>query len=407
MKTSILLLSVLAAGIAAQDLKPVVAAGAQKPIVADQEEWGEGFGHATSYRVALAQALEDAVAKAKGVEVARGPSIRSRLSIVSEHEDGAKAGFFDGSEELERDWVQQQISGFVREYEVTKKGKVDDRNWEVTVRALVASLQQLESELVIELIDNGLRSWQHERYEEDGPGRAFDRRKGQFEGPKIGDYLRRSGAVKIVSRGAGVKVAPQSERTEREKLGHQLIASHRVVINWQPLTVRSMVEKPNQARPTRGPRPEHMQGGSVQVAVKVEDLIEGTVMLEETFSVPGDKPESYSADRSEAFITQLVDKAKAAVAKKVFFTLRQPVVMRKWAGVGGKWFVEVRISRRVASGFKKFSIGNNGSLGNPDWQNLGSAKLVGGSGASCTFQLDGVGDLALVAAGVSEVRPVQ
>ena len=130
-------------------------------------------------------------------------------------------------------------------------------------------------------------------------------------------------------------------------------------------------------------------------------------MLEETFSVPGDKPESYSADRSEAFITQLVDKAKAAVAKKVFFTLRQPVVMRKWAGVGGKWFVEVRISRRVASGFKKFSIGNNGSLGNPDWQNLGSAKLVGGSGASCTFQLDGVGDLALVAAGVSEVRPVQ
>jgi hypothetical protein len=275
------------------------------------------------------------------------------------------------------------------------------------VRALVASLQQLESELVIELIDNGLRSWQHERYEEDGPGRAFDRRKGQFEGPKIGDYLRRSGAVKIVSRGAGVKVAPQSERTEREKLGHQLVASHRVVINWQPLTVRSMVEKPNQARPTRGPRPEHMQGGSVQVAVKVEDLIEGTVMLEETFSVPGDKPESYSADRSEAFITQLVDKAKAAVAKKVFFTLRQPVVMRKWAGVGGKWFVEVRISRRVASGFKKFSIGNNGSLGNPDWQNLGSAKLVGGSGASCTFQLDGVGDLALVAAGVSEVRPVQ
>ncbi|MFT4515574.1 MAG: hypothetical protein ACI89X_003264 [Planctomycetota bacterium] len=406
MKMTILLLSVLAAGIAAQDSKPAVAAGAQKPVVAEQDEWGEGFGRATSYRAALAQALEDAVAKAKGVEVARGPTIRSRLSVISEHKDGNKAGFFDGKSELEREWVQQQIKGFVRKYEVTKKGKAGDRMWEVTVRALVASLQAMEGELVIELIDNDLRSWQHERYEEDGPGRAFDRRKGKFEGPKIGEYLRRSGAVKIVSRGAGVKVNSQSERTEREKLGHQLVASHRVVINWQPLTVRSMVEKPNKARPTRGPRPEYMQGGSVKVSVKVENLIERTVMLEETFSVPGDKPGDYPADRLDAFITQLVDKAKASVAKKVYFTLRQPVVMRKWAGVGGKWLVEARISRRVAAGFKKFSIGNNGSLGNPDWQNLGSAKLVGGSGASCTFELVGVDDLPSVEAGVSEVRPV-
>ncbi|MGK0435273.1 MAG: hypothetical protein ACJA0V_004432, partial [Planctomycetota bacterium] len=115
----------------------------------------------------------------------------------------------------------------------------------------------------------------------------------------------------------------------------------------------------------------------------------------------------YSADRLDAFVTKLVDKAKAAVAEKVFFTLRQPVVMRKWAGEGGNWFVEARISRRVAAGFKKFSVGNNGSLSNPDWQNLGSAKLVGGSGASCTFQLDDVGDLASIEAGVSEVRPFQ
>jgi hypothetical protein len=406
MKTSILLLSALAAGIGAQDFKPVVAAGAQEPVVTDQEEWGEGFGNAKSYRAALALALEDAVAKAKGVVIARGPSIRSRLSVVSEHKEGDKAGFFDGSTELERDWVQQQISGFVRKYEVTKKDKNNDRNWEVTVRALVASMEKIESGLVIELIDNDLRSWQHERYEEGGPGRAFDRRKGQFEGPKIGDYLRRSGAVKIVGGGVGVVLASQSERTEREKLGHQLVASHRVVIDWQPLTVRSMVEKPNKARPTRGPRPEYMQGGSVKVAVKVEDLIEGTVILDETLSVPDDKPGSYSSDRLDAFITQLVDKAKAAVANKVFFTLRQPVVMRKWVGVGGKWFVEARISRRVASGFQRFSIGNNGSLGGPDWQDLGSAKLVGGSGASCTFQLDGVGDLALIQAGVSEVRPI-
>lgn len=407
MKTTILLLSVLTAGIAAQDSKPAVAAGAQKPVVADQEEWGEGFGRATSYRAALAQALEDAVAKAKGIGVSRGPSIRSRLSVVSEHKDGDKDGFFDGSTELEREWVQQQISGFVRKYEVIKKGKAEDRRWEVTVRALVASLQAIESELVIELIDNDLRNWQHERYEEDGPGRAFDRRKGNFEGPKIGEYLRRSGAVKIVSSGTGVKVNSQSERTEREKLGHQLVASHRVVINWQPLTVRSMVDKPNKARPTRGPRPEYMQGGSVEVSVRVENLIERTVMLEETLSVAGDKPGSYSADRLDAFVTKLVDKAKAAVAKKVFFTLRQPLVMRKWAGEGGKWFIEARISRRVAAGFKKFSVGNNGSLSNPDWQNLGSAKLVGGSGASCTFQLDDVGDLASIEAGVSEVRPFQ
>lgn len=406
MKTTILLLSVLAAGITAQDSKPAVAVGAQNPAVQDKDQWGEGFGRAPSYRAALAQALEDAVAKAKGVEVARGPSLRSRLSVVSESKDGDQEGFFDGKSELEREWVQQQIGGFVRSYEVTKKGKADDRMWEVTVRALVASLQKFESELVIELVDNDLRNWQHERYEEDGPGRAFDRRKGKFEGPKIGEYLRRSGAVKIVSSGAGVTVGVQSERTQREKLGHQLVASHRVVINWEPLTVRSMVEKPNKARPTRGPRPEYMQGASVKVSVRVENLIERTVMLEESFSVPGDKPGSYPVDRLDAFITQLVDKAKAAVAKKVFFTLRQPLVMRKWAGEGGKWFVEARISRRVAAGFQQFSIGNNGSLANPDWQTLGSAKLVGGSGASCTFELVGVSDPAAVVANVSEVRPL-
>ena len=406
MKTSILLISALAAGIGAQDFKPVDAGGVQKPVVVDQEEWGEGFGHAKSYRSALALALEDAVAKAKGVGIARGPSIRSRLSVVSEHKGGDKTGFFDGSTERERDWVQQQISGFVRKYEVTNKGQDTNQNWEVTVRALVASLQGLESGLVIELIDNDLRSWQHERFEEEGPGRAFDRRKGRFEGPRIGDYLRRSGAVKIVGGDAGVEVVPQSERAEQEKQGRRLVASHRVTIDWQPVMVRSMVEKPNRARPTRGPRAEYIQGGSVKVAIKVEDLIEGVVMLDETFSVPDDKPGSYSADRLDAFITQLVDKAKAAVARKVFFTLRQPVVMRKWAGAGGQWFVEARISRRVAAGFKRFSIGNNGSLGDVDWQSLGSATFVGGSGVSCTFQLDGVGDLASIQAGVSEVRPI-
>ena len=423
MKTTILLLSVLVGGLnlvgglQAQEVTPGVGADPQQPAKPDakpfdptqldQQEWSEGFARGSSYRTALAQALEDAVAKAKGVEIARGPSIRSRLSVVTESKEGDQANFFDGQSEGEQEWVQQQIAGFVQKYEVTKKVKGDDRMWEVTVRALVAGLPEMDSEIVIELIDNDLRSWQLERYEEGGPGRAFDRRKGAFEGPKIGEYLRRSGAVKVVSNGPGVRATADAERTQREKKGHELVASHRVVIDWQPLTVTSLVEKPNIARPTSGPRPEYMQSGSVTVAVRVENLIERTVMLEETFAVPGDKPGSFSADRLDAFVTQLVDKAKAEVAKKVFFTLRQPTVMRKWVGEGGKWFVEARISRRVAAGFKLFAIGNNGSLGNPDWQNLGVAKLVGGSATSCTFELAEIADLAAIEADVSEVRPVR
>jgi len=407
MKTTILLLSVLAGGIAAQDTKPVAPAEAKRLSDAQKEQWSEGFARAASYRSALAQSLEDAVAKAKGVEIARGPSIRSRLSVVTESEDGDQEGFFDGESEREREWVQQQIAGFVKTYEVTKKDKADDRMWEVTVRALVAGLEQIESELVIELIDNDLRSWQLERYEEDGPGRAFDRRKGAFEGPKIGEYLRRSGTVKVISNGPGVQVSSGSERSQREKQGQQLVASHRITIDWQPLTVSSLVEKPNIARPTSGPRPEYIQGGSVTVMVRVDNLIERTVLLDETFAVPGDKPGTYSADRLDAFITQLVDKAKAEVAKKIFFTLRQPTVMRKWVGEGGKWFVEARISRRVATGFKQFSIGNNGSLANPDWQSLGVAKLIGGSSTSCTFELENISDLTAIEAEVSEVRPVR
>lgn len=405
MKTTILLLSVLVAGLAAQDEQPGVPPG--DAARADAEQWSEGFATAPSYRSALAQALEDAVAKAKGVDISRGPSIRSRLSVVSKSKDGEQDGFFDGRSERESEWVQQQIAGFVRSYEVTKKEKADGGMWEVSVRALVAGLQEIASELVVELVDNDLRSWQLERYEEDVPGRPFDRRKGAFEGPKIGEYLRRSGAVKIVSAGPGVQVRAGSARAQREKLGHQLVASHRVVIDWQPLTVQSLVEKPNVARPTSGPRPEYMRGGSVTVSVRVEDLIEGTVLLEETLAVPGDKPGSFSADRLDAFITQLVDKAKAEVAKKIYFTLRQPTVMRKWVGEGGKWLVDVQISRRVAAGFKTFSIGNNGSLSSPDWQHLGRAKLIGGGANICTFELEGVADLAEIEAGVSEVRPAQ
>jgi hypothetical protein len=131
------------------------------------------------------------------------------------------------------------------------------------------------------------------------------------------------------------------------------------------------------------------------------------VLLDETFSVPADKPSQWSAERLDAVVTFLVDKAKGEVAKKVFFTLRPPVVMRKWAGDGGAWFVEARMSKRVAAGFRKFTVGNDGSLANPDWQDLATATLVGGSAQSCTFRLADVADASRIVADVSQVRPVR
>ncbi|MCK5944779.1 MAG: hypothetical protein KAI24_22515 [Planctomycetes bacterium] len=397
---SLVLTALLAAALPAQEPEPVAAAPAANG------SWTEGFGRAPTYRSALAQALEDAVAKANGVAIARSPSIRSRIAVVAEHRDGEQEGFFDGSSENEREWVQHQIRGFVPRYEVQQKQKADDRMWEVTVRAKVAGVDQLGSQLVIELVDNDLRSWQLERYEEGGPGRAFDRRQGRFQGPKIGEYLRRSGAVEISGSGRGVNVRSGAERAQREKAGHQLVASHRVVVDWQPLVVQSTVEKPNKARPTKGPRPEYMSGGAVEVSLRIEDLVRDVVMLEETFAVPADNPGAWSADRLDAFVTNLVDKAKAEVAKKIFFTLRPPVVLRKWAGDGGAWFVEARISRRVAAGFGKFSVGTDGTLADPDWQELATATLVGGSASSCTFRLEGVTDASRIVVDVSEVRPV-
>jgi hypothetical protein len=122
--------------------------------------------------------------------------------------------------------------------------------------------------------------------------------------------------------------------------------------------------------------------------------------------VLADDASSYSVDRLDAFVEALVDKARATVAAKVFFALRPPLVLRKWAGDGGDWFVEVRMSRRVASAFDSFSIGNPGSLRRPDWQSLGEAALVGGTAASCTFRLAPGTDAAAVVADVTEIRPV-
>ena len=373
----------------------------------DGDTWSQGFGRAPSYRGALAAALEDAVAKVKGIQIARGPSVRSRLAVVSDHQGGEQQGWFDGEAELEREWVQQQIAGFVLQHEVVEKGRADDDMWEVTVRALVAGLDRTETAIVVELQDNDLTRWTLERFEEEGPGRPFDRKTGNFEGPKIGEYTRRSGAVKLVSSGGGVTVRAGRAAREREKAGNEVVASHKIAIEWQPLVVQSLVEKPNRARPTAGPRPEYMSGGAVTVSVRIEDLVERTVLLEETFTVPGEGAAAFPAERRDAFITRLVDRAKAIVATRIFFTLRPPVVLRKWAGEGGAWFVEASIARAIASGFDAFSVGNDGSLTDPDWQPLADARLVGGSAQSCTFELAGVVDPARIEPGQSQVRPVQ
>jgi hypothetical protein len=109
---------------------PPAAAAAETP---PGGTWSEGFGRATNYRSALANAIEDAVGKVKGISVARGAAVRSRLSVVSDHKDGDKDGWFDGEADGEREWVQQQIAGFVLRYEVAKKEKAQDGHWEVTV----------------------------------------------------------------------------------------------------------------------------------------------------------------------------------------------------------------------------------------------------------------------------------
>ncbi|HEB53819.1 MAG TPA: hypothetical protein ENI87_11255 [bacterium] len=378
----------------------------QEPVVdSDGDQWSEGFGRAPSYRAALAGALEDAVARAKGIAIARGPAVRSRLAVVSEAKDADGEGWFDGQSENEREWVQRQVRGFVERYEITDKGKAQDRMWEVRVRALVLGHDGRDAQLVVDLRDNDLRAWRLERVDEE-TDRLVDQRKGRFVGPKIAEYLRNSGAVKIVSRGPGVQVTANSAAKEREKAGHELVASHRVTIDWQPLVVQSRIEKRNRARPSNGPRPEYMSGGSVTVRVRIEDLVERTELCDKTITIPADKPGRFSADRLDAMVTELVDKAKAEVAKQVFFTLRPPVVLRKWTGEGGEWLIEARIGKRVAAGFRKFVVGSPGSLASPDWRKLGDAELIGGTAASCTFRMLG-GDPAALVAEVSEVRPVE
>lgn len=366
----------------------------------------EGFGRGPSYRTALGDALEDAVARVNGIEVRRGSALRSRIAVVTEHTDGAQPGWFDGEGEREHAWVQQQIAGFVLGYEVVKKEQGADRTWEVTVRARVAGPDRTDAAIVVQLVDNDLRKWQLERYEEGGAGKPFARQGGEFEGPRIAEYLRNSGAIEIAGDGPGVTVGADAAPGERGKAGQQLVPSHRVLIDWQPIALQSLVERPNKARPTTGPRPEVMSSGVVAVRVRIDDLVQRVQLLDQAFSVTADAAGSYSADRLEAFVNALVDKAKATVAAKIYFALRRPVVLRKWAGDGGAWFVEVAMSRRVAAAYERFAVGNAGTLASPDWRPSGAAELVGGTGLSCTFRLDGAADPADIEPDVSEVRPV-
>ena len=391
-KISSLALAVLmACSLAAQEGAPPEQQALERGAAAEAS-WQEATGSGPTLRTALAQALRGAVSRARGAAFVLEPSVRSRLEIVARHERGG-----DGDSSIDRAWTLGQLPGLVLDFEVLDQRPRGESGYDVRLRALVSSRAVAAASIVVELVDNDLTSWVLERFEESGPGRAFDQRRGRFEGPRIGSYLRRSGAVRIASPAGDDPVAAAT----------RLVPSHRVVIDWQPLVVRSTVEKPNRARPTSGPRPEFMSGGAVDVAVRVEDVVQGVTLLDEKISVPAVRPDTFSIDRLDAFVTDLVDVAKAQVARRIFFTLRPPVVLRKWVGDGGAWHVEARISKRIASGFQEFVLGQDGSLASPDWRRLAAADFVGGSAVSSTFRLGGLLDASQVEVGVCEVRPIR
>ncbi len=366
----------------------------------------EGFGRGVGYREALAAALEDAVGKTKGVAIARSGAVQSRLRVVTGWHQDLPAGWFDGEVEREREWVQQQVAGFVPSYQVQKKVRAEDGQWEVTVLAQVAMLADAEA-FVIDLVDDDLRAWELERCEE-GAEVPFARVQGSYEAPSIRDNLRATGVVRIVAKAGGVEAGPDAAPREREKQGQRLVASHKVVVSWQPMRFRSFVEKPNKARPSNGPRPQFLTAGAVQVTVQITDLVRDIAIHDRTSTISIDLPPATPVERLDAFAVQLGDRAKAAVAEAVFFALQPPVVLRKWPGEGGKdWFVEVAMACRIAQGYAAFTIGNQGSLANPDWQLLGRAAFVGGNVGSSTFRLEGVDDPSRIEVGASEVRPAQ
>lgn len=249
--------------------------------------------------------------------------------------------------------------------------------------------------LVLELTDNGLSQWQLQRHAGPGTG-GPEQRKGRFEGPEIATYLRQGADVQILTAGkAEAAGAPN---------GRRLTASHRVTIEWQPMSLVSVVAPQNLARPTLGRRPAYLRDASVEVRLRIEDVAQRTELLNESFSIAADRG-NHDEDQLAAFVITLADKAQAEVAMRIYFALRPPVVMRKWTDKQGQWRVEARIARRVVAGFPAFQVGNQGTLSSPDWQKLATATLLDGNKMSCTFALKGTFEANSVEVGRSEVRP--
>ena len=372
--------------------------------------WTAGEGRGPSYRAALAHALEDAVGRRHGVAVVRGPGIRSRLAVVGKDAKADDAGesWFRGEAELEREWVGQQLAGYVETYEVVRKDRAADGAFDVAVRAKIAAFEPGKDAFVVDLVDDDLKRWRLERFEEGVEGGPYARDEGAYEAPSVRENLRATGRVRFAAKAGGVKVGAAADPRERAKEGRQLAPSHRVVVAWQPMQFRSQMERPNRARPTSGPRPQFLTAGSVRVAVKVVDLVQDVERFDRVLTVDLPFAEPQPVDKLDAFAVQLGDLAKAAVAEAIFFALQPPVVTRKWAaGDAGEWHVEVAMPRRVALAYESFAVGVQGSLASPDWRPLGRAVYVGGADAQCTFRLVDVVDASRIEEGVAEVRPAR
>jgi len=399
--TLFVLASLSSASVVAQDAPPAVAAA--------RDGWTTGAGSGPNYRTALAAALEDAIERRHGVRIVRGAGVRSRLAIVARPtgDADAKAAPLPAEAEIEHEWVARQLDGVVETYEVTRKDRHDDGRVDVEVRAKVAAFTPGKEAFVVDLVDDDLRQWRLERFEEGAEGGPFDKLEGAYEAPSIRDNLRATQRVKFTARSAGVKAGADAALRERGKVGQQLVPSHRVVVGWQPMQFRSEVERPNRARPTSGPRPQRLTAGAVRVSVKVVDLVEDVDVLDRTLTIDLAVPPGTPVERLDAMAVQLGDQAKAAVAEAIFFALQPPVVTRKWTDDAGSWLVEAAVGRRVASAYDGFSVGAMGSLASPDWRPVGRAVCVGGDDATCTFRLVDVADPSLVEVGVSEVRPAR
>ncbi len=298
--------------IVAQDPKPPAAPVAPRaPAAADG--WTEGQGRGPSYRAALAHALEDAVGRRNGVAVSRGPGIRSRLAVVAKDAKSGAAGdgWFTGEAELEREWVGQQLAGYVEAYEIVRKDQDSDGAFEVAVRAKISAYEPGKDAFVVDLVDDDLCRWRLERFEEGVEGGPFARDEGAYEAPSVRENLRATGRFRFAAKAGAVKVGAAADPRERAKEGRQIVPSHRVTVAWQPMQLRSLLERPNRARPTSGPRPQFLTAGSVRVAVKVVDLVQDVELVDRTLTIDLPIAETPPVDKLDALVVQLGDLAKA------------------------------------------------------------------------------------------------